>query len=52
MSAKNFVKEKEEVKENFDDTDTEFYKGKDLLADIETYLKAESISEQNTKQEK
>ncbi len=40
MSAKNFVKEKEEVKENFDDTDTEFYKGKDLLADIETYLKS------------
>lgn len=40
MSAENFVREKEEVKENFDDADTEFYKGKDLLTDIETYLKS------------
>lgn len=40
MSAENFVREKEDVRENFDDSDTEFYKGKDLLTDIETYLKS------------
>jgi small subunit ribosomal protein S2 len=40
MVVENETRERSDTRENFDDSETEFYKGKDLLTDIETYLKS------------
>ena len=40
MAVENEIRERTDARENFDDSETEFYKGKDLLIDIETYLKS------------